>query len=255
VIWVLVGVVIVCLVGLVVLARQSSALAASNKAATVTLEDTKAHVATARQERDDTAARLAAAEAEVVAAHRATEYAEARANLAESGLAFRRQEMAFSVARAQLEALWSLACLEQGRAWRLTMALPLDPATPSGPDSLATAVEREIDRIREETGTPGEVAAALPDELGAGDAMVVLKALQGLMAVLTRYSDAFDLKMGVETGQMVATLTCEGFDGPDTVADEATALLEALRPAGGEIDVDRDAEGRLEARLTLPLNA
>jgi hypothetical protein len=251
--WALVAALIVVAIAAVVLARRLASANALAKEATTTVEDTKAKLHAANQETSDAHDTVAAAQLKIEEAHRATEQAEARAGLAESGLAFRRQEAASSAARAHLEALWALACLEQGRAWRLTMAMPEDIERAQGLNTLSGAVEREIERIREETGTPGQLSAVLPDDLAAGDAIVVLRALQGLMAILTRYSDAFDLHLSVDDNRLVAALTCEGFDGPDTVADEATALLRALGPAQGEIDVDRDEVGRLTARLVVPI--
>jgi len=251
--WVLVGALVVLAVVIAAMVRLLRSARAEAKQATQTVEDGKALVAAAHQELDEANEALAAAHRETEAAHLAAEQSEVRASLAESGLAFTQQRAASSASRAHLEALWALACLEQGRAWRLTMAMPDDSQTDEAPNTLRRVVEREIERIREETGTPGQLTATLPDELAAGDALVVLRALQGLMAILTRYSDAFDLHLAIEDDRLVAGLTCEGFDGPDTVADEATSLLRALGPAQGEIDVERDDEGRLAARLVIPL--
>ena len=253
--WILVAVIVVLAVALAWLFRRQRDAWASARTATAATEEAKARVAQARKEASDADARLDAAQAGAEQAAQtqaqALAIAEDRMRLAESGLIFARQEAAASTARAHLETLWTLACLEQGRAERMTMPLPGDGA--AGPPGLAAAIAHEVERIREETGTPGQLSVTLQGELAAGDAVIALRALQGLLAVLTRYSEAFELRVGAEAGRLVATVVCDGFDGPDTVADEATALLRALRPALGEIDVDRDEGGRLEATLTIPL--
>jgi multidrug efflux pump subunit AcrA (membrane-fusion protein) len=251
--WVLVGVVVVLAVAVAVLARQFAAARGATQRATQALDSANATVQAVNRQLDEAREQVIAARDAADAAQAAAEQAEIRAELAESGLAFTQQTASSSAARAHLEALWALACLEQGRAWRLTMAMPEETPTVDGPNSLWRTVEREIERIREETGTPGHLSASLPDEMAAGDAVVVLRALQGLMAILARYSDAFDLHLSIEDERVVAGLTCEAFDGPDTVADEATSLLRALGPVQGEIDVDRDEAGRLAARLVIPL--
>ena len=251
--WILVAALVVGAVVIIVMVRQLRAARSAAQQATQTIGDGKARVAAAHQDLAEARESLSVARQATEAAQQAAAQAEVRASLAESGLAFRQQQASSSAARAHLEALWALACLEQGRAWRLTMAMPDEPQAQEEPPTLRRAVEREIERIREETGTPGQLSATLPDELAAGDALVVLRALQSLMAILTRYSDAFDLHLSVEDERLVAGLTCEGFNGPDTVADEATSLLRALGPAQGEIDVKRDDAGRLAARLVIPL--
>ncbi len=179
-----------------------------------------------------------------------------RAARAEGELALARQSSlpasAPSDRSAEFESLWALALLEQERAWRLTMALPAGDSGLAHARGLVEVVDAEIARIREETGTPGRLYPSVALEPTAGEAVVALRAVQVLLAAVIRYSDAFDLYLSSDDGGLAATLVCENFDGPDSVAEDASALYRAVAPAGGAVDIDRDDEGRLQAHLHLP---
>lgn len=175
-----------------------------------------------------------------------------RALQAEARLAVTRRQL--SAAQLSLESLWELAVLEGERAWRLAMGSPRPQASRGARPTLGAAVDAEVQRIREETGTPGAARTALAGEPAPVDAIVALRAVQALLAVLTRYSQGYDLELrgGGGDGKLVATLVCEGFEGPDAVADETSSVLGALTPAGGDLDIDSLPDGRLRATLSVP---
>ncbi len=81
---------------------------------------------------------------------------------------------------------------------------------------------------------------------------MVLTAVKVLLSALTRHCQGYDLYVHRWKRRLSAVVVCEGFDGPDTVADDTTAVLVALSRAGGDVDIDRDPEGRLRARVSLP---
>jgi hypothetical protein len=161
-----------------------------------------------------------------------------------------RQDSADGV--ASLEALWSLALLEQERAWRLTMATPA-AAGAGGPRRLAEVLDTEISRIREEAGTPGRLHSELAEEPPPAVAVVALRAVEAMLGAITRYSDAYDLYLSTADQELDAVLVCENFDGPDAVADDASAVYRAVAPVGGSLDIGHDKQDRLEARLRVPL--
>jgi multidrug efflux pump subunit AcrA (membrane-fusion protein) len=153
--------------------------------------------------------------------------------------------------RSALEGLWKLAVIEGRRDWQLTMA-QAGPGGPVAATTLADTLSGDVDRIREETGTPGSIRSALAAEPGAAESVITLRAVQALLAVLARYCDAYDLQLSGDGGKLVATLTCERFQGGETVLADASSVAEAVGPCGGNLDLRQDAGGRLHARLSLP---
>ncbi|HWG74510.1 MAG TPA: hypothetical protein VG184_10710 [Acidimicrobiales bacterium] len=250
--WALIGVVVVLVVAIVATFRVARSARAALAGAAARAATAEAGIGEAQRSAADAAV---SAETLVAAERSRAQLAADRATQAEARLALARQEAATSVPEpgvAHLQALWSLALLDQDRSWRLTMALPQGTDDGHRSRSLADALEGEVSRIREETGTPGTLEVSLDDEPGPGDALLVLRCVQGLLAVLARHSQAFDLRVVTGDGRLVATVACDDFDGPDTVADETTALLSAVRGARGEVDIDRDTDGRLRATFSLP---
>lgn len=251
--WALLAIVVVCLVGLAVLTvtwRRTRAAEAVNRTQVAHLKrqvaDATRQATDAQQRADDDAA---AARAE----RRRAQEADDRVIHIEGELALARQQaLANAEARAELDSLWALALLEQERVWRLTMALPASGLTNDHPRGLVEVIEADLARIREETGTPGRLHPAVNRQIEAGEAVVALRAVQAMLGAITRYSDTFDLHLATDDAGLDATLVCENFDGPDSVAEEASALYRAVAPSGGALDIDRDAEGRLQARLRLP---
>jgi hypothetical protein len=255
--WALIAIIVVCVAALGLVIRHDAIAATSVRASEARAAEATQRADQVAQQSAGAVDRIREAEARALGEHERAVAAEERAKEAEARLTYAHQttealtEMVAAPAVGHLRTLWALALLEQDRTWRLTMALP------SGTDehrtrTLADALEGEISRIREETGTPGTLVVDLRREPEPGDAVMVLRSIQGLLALLTRHSQAFDLHVGTAANRVVTTVVCEDFDGPDTVADEATALLEALRHSGGELTIDRSDDGRLRARMQFP---
>jgi hypothetical protein len=84
---------------------------------------------------------------------------------------------------------------------------------------------------------------------------MMLRSVQALLSALGRHCQGYDLYIHQWEGRLAAVVVCERFDGPDSVADDASAILAALKPAGGQLDLDRDPKGRLRARLSFAVAA
>lgn len=155
---------------------------------------------------------------------------------------------------AVVEALWGLSVAERHRIRREDAAVSTaEPGwRPDGLD-LQEALAEEVGRRREETGTPGTLDVDLPGDPGPGQSMVALRAVQGLLDALGRHCQAYDLYVHHFEDRLLAVVVLDGFDGPDTAADDTAAVLAALGPVDGRLEVDRDSEGRLRARLSLPV--
>ncbi|MBO0894446.1 MAG: hypothetical protein J2O39_08720, partial [Acidimicrobiales bacterium] len=157
-----------------------------------------------------------------------------------------------------LAALWSLARIRQEWLSRQVSSLSLEGVHLEGTwaeVSLAEVLDEEVSRIREETGTPGALRTSLHDEPPAGQSMLLLAGVQALLEALARHCQAYDLYVHHWEQRLTAIVVCESFDGPDRVASDTEAVLSAIAPAGGELALDRDQQGRLRARLSLPLES
>ena len=152
-----------------------------------------------------------------------------------------------------LEALWALTALEQTRARRFAEAVSTAAPSASAPGAIAAGLEEEVARLRDDTGTPGTLRVALDTEPAPGDAELLLRSVQALLAVLSRHCQGYDLYVHRWEQRLLAVLVCEAFDGPDSVADETSEVLAALGPVDGRIELDRDPQGRLRARLSIPV--
>ncbi|MGI8752891.1 MAG: hypothetical protein ACR2MN_11370 [Acidimicrobiales bacterium] len=204
-----------------------------------------------RAEADRHAAVQAGADAERRAA-----VATARAEEADAALRRRTTPgQALVTAQGRLDALWGLSCL--AAAWERRGAETQSTASAPAvvPGDLAAVLDVEIGRIREEAGTPGTVRMAVEPPAVGAEAVVVLRSVQLLLSALARHCQGYDLYVHRWERRISAVVVCEGFDGPDTVADDTTAVLMALSPADGDVDIDRDPEGRMRARLSLPTSA
>jgi hypothetical protein len=152
----------------------------------------------------------------------------------------------------RLPSLWALTLLEQQRQWHLTMAATAAPG-PGAPDNLPGALDIEVERIREEVGTPGTLTVTLSPTTTDDDA-IVFHATRQLLALLVPHTQAFDLILERVDDQAVLELTCTGWEGPDQVAEGVGRLLEAVAPAGGDLELDMLPGDRLQATLRLPLD-
>jgi hypothetical protein len=156
---------------------------------------------------------------------------------------------------SMLGALWSLARIRQEWLSRQVAGMTLEDAPEEGTWAQVTleeVLDEEVSRIREDTGTPGALRTSLHDEPPAGEALLLLAGVQALLEALTRHCQAYDLYVHHWEQRLTAIVVCEGFDGPDRVATDTEAVLSAIAPAGGELALDRDQQGRLRARLSLP---
>jgi hypothetical protein len=183
------------------------------------------------------------------AAHQATEDRLARA-------ATELEEMRAAAAAAlapdppdvRLAALWALAQIEQQRAWRLSTGSDVDGDTGLGP-----ALAMEVERIREDVGTPGSLETRLDEPVAVHDAAFALSAARGLLAVLVPHTQAYDMAIEQDGSQLAIEVVCTGWEGPAEAADDVSRLLAAVAPAGGNLSLDTDPDGRLRATLQLPL--
>jgi hypothetical protein len=146
----------------------------------------------------------------------------------------------------RLDSLWELALLELRHGW--------GGEELQGAPGIAEALAGELTRIREETGTPGNLRTTLDAEPSPGDSLLALKATAGLLAVLVRHTQAYDVVLSGKPERLVVTVTCEGWEGPERVADDISELYLALRPAGALLEVDTDTVGRVLATLQLPMS-
>lgn len=247
----LVAAVAVAAVAVAVALWQHRAVRVATSSSRRRLAGAEQRAAQAHQEAQDAMRRVELAEKEARMERVQAQAAADRALQADARLAVTRRDG--DQARASLDTLWALAALESDRAWRLTMGSLGGPGASGVPSTLEAALAAEVERIREETGAPGQFRAAISRPLSAADAVLGLRAVQTLLATLTRYSQSYGLEVGDRDGRLVATLACEGFDAPDSVADETTSLLAAIAPRGGDLDLDSLPDGRLQARLSLPL--
>ena len=157
-----------------------------------------------------------------------------------------------SEARNRLAALWGLTLFELARAWPLDSpdgVVERDSATGS---NLAAALSNEVERIREETGTPGTLRSDLDPAPAAPVSEAVWRTSKALLGVLVRHTQAFDVVLSRQAPDLVATVVCEGWEGPESVADDISELYAVVAPSGIHLEVDQDAEGRVRATLRVP---
>jgi hypothetical protein len=152
----------------------------------------------------------------------------------------------------RLPSLWALTLLEQERQWRLGQAAGSDVESGGRPDQLDGVLAVEVERIREEIGTPGSLDARVSPPVSAGDAALIFHATRQLLGLLVPYTQAFDLSVGRTGDEVVLELTCSGWEGTASLADGVGRLLEAVAPAGGDIELDLLDDERLQAVLRLP---
>jgi len=126
----------------------------------------------------------------------------------------------------------------------------------SPPASVATllvaAVEAQLDALREEVGTPGDLLADLPslEGLRAPAALLALEALSELLDHAARLADGLTVTLRADGQLFEITVDLEGasVEGLGSVAEELAGLLD---PAAGTISVDAQP-GSVRVRLGLP---
>ena len=242
--WILVAVLAVIATGLGVAVRQArhqrDRAQEGKGAAEARLGALEAESAAAERTAAD---RVAALEAEVAAGRDAAQAGTAA--VAAQAVA----EARLGTVEPRLAALWALALLEQQRTWRLSLASP----NAAGPDGLAGALAMEVDRIREEVGTPGTLELRLDPPVATGDAALALLAARELLAALVPHTQSYDVVVGREGPRLSVDVVCTGWEGPTEAADDVSRLLAAVAPTGGDLQLDADTDGRLLARLQIDL--
>jgi hypothetical protein len=156
--------------------------------------------------------------------------------------------------RRVLDATWNVHRLgveaeRRRNAEQTTVAVDLD-----APVGLYDALVDEVDRIREEIGTPGTVRGRLRSEPDPAAALLLFRAAQYTLGVLARRTQAFDLNVAEAAGAVTVTVVCEDADVVEMPGEETTALARAIRPAGADLYVDRDPAGQLRAQLSIPVS-
>lgn len=203
-------------------------------------------------------ARSATLSAQAVAATTANHAAKARITALETQVESAEQQTQRAEARLaaleakgdpRLVALWALAQLEQQRAWRLSLAAVIE----GEPDGLRGALAMEVDRIREEVGTPGTLDLKVDPPVTVDDAALALLAARELLASLVPHTQAYDMVIGRDGSRLDIEVVCTGWEGPAEAADDISRLLAAIAPAGGDLQLDTDADGRLRAVVQLQL--
>ncbi len=174
----------------------------------------------------------------------AASIAEGRALAAETELA--------GASVGMLDAAWALAGLRVG--WDLRRHAALVPAAASTPEvDLVVAAGAEVQRIREEIGTPGVLAAQPLPQLPAPVALVALLAVEGLLAAVVRRTQAYDLSLACADGYLLAEVACEGDEGITADDADLASVTAAVARAGADLRSGRRSDGVLVARLRVPL--
>jgi hypothetical protein len=157
-----------------------------------------------------------------------------------------------AASRSRLEALWTLVRLEQHRSWRLTLA----PSSAGWPDEplpdLTGILKMEVERIREEVGTPGSVEASI-DDVRPEDAVLCVSATRELLRVLTMHTHAYEVSAWTKYGQLNVEVLCSGWEGNDVVLADTAGIRDALVPVGGDLRLEPPRKSRLRATLSLPM--
>jgi hypothetical protein len=159
-------------------------------------------------------------------------------------------------AQARLEAMWALVRLEQHRNWRLTLAPPAagwSDTVPEVPVDLTGVLTMEVERIREEVGTPGSLEASVSD-LRPEDAVLCVSATRELLRVLTLHTTAYEVSVWTKPGQLIVEVICIGWEGEEGVLADAAGIREAISDVGGDLRLEPTRRSRLRATLSLPLS-
>jgi hypothetical protein len=245
----------------VVLAVAVAATTGAVLAARSRREVLATELADAQSARDRSGTELARAQ-EATAAKQAAlnasaaELARARQEMTEKDTALAaahaREDRAGASARADrgaLDGLWAIAQLECGWA-RRRQGLPADGSAESG---LAALLAAEVERIREEVGTPGSLELTITREVTGREELLVCRSAQALLEAVARRSQAFDLATTVDHAELAITVICHDVDRPETIMADLSALAGAIEPAGGQLHAKPPEEGQLRAEIHFPV--
>jgi len=156
-------------------------------------------------------------------------------------------------AQARLEAMWALVRLEQHRSWRVTFAPPAAGWSDHAPVDLTGVLTMEVERIREEVGTPGSLEASIND-LRPEDAVLCVSATRELLRVLTLHTTAYEVSVWTKPGQLIVEVICIGWEGEEGVLADAAGIREAIAVVGGDLRLEPTRRSRLRATLSFPLS-
>jgi hypothetical protein len=206
-------------------------------------------LAAAKQEIEDQAEQMEAAR-ETFSRYR-SELRNARAQMATQQDEMKMSRRA-AAAESRLEALWALVRLEQHRSWRLTLA----PSSAGWPDEplpdLPGILHMEVERIREEVGTPGSVEVSI-DEVPAEDAVLCVSATRELLRVLTLHTHAYEISVWTKYAKLNVEVLCSGWEGDNGALADTASIRDAVVGLGGDLHLEPPRKNRLRATLTLPL--
>lgn len=150
--------------------------------------------------------------------------------------------------------LWTLERLELDVHRRRQAAVTPD-AVSIYDTVLGGAIEREVERIREEVGTPGELHSEIgadPDEVTG---LVVIGAIRRTLAAVARACEAYDLYVKTEHGRLQVQVVCELFDSAwmDDTTTDVGAVASAVAPAGATAVFRPGEAGAAVAELSFPV--
>lgn len=159
-------------------------------------------------------------------------------------------EAAARVAWGALDALWGIGQLEA--SWALRDEAAITTATlDADAGGLAGVLGEEVERVRDEAGTPGTLRVDAPD-VPAGTATLVARGVHALVSPLARHCDSYALKVERSDLRVVVTVDGHGFDGSETLRADLGTLAATLA-LGGVIATFHSAEGMLRAVMEVPV--
>lgn len=197
-------------------------------AAIVALGVTRGALRDARRHGDELSADLTAAHGELSSAR--DELSSTRTELAAS-----RADV--DVRDALLQSLWGLELLRVVREWAVTGGdVPGDDASVAAHTGaeLVMALRMELDRQREESGIPGELAPSTAvGALPVSTALAALRLVEEVMAVVSRPSEGLTVRAVVDGDELVVTMQL------DEAEPDVPAIVRGLATgAGASVAVD-----------------
>lgn len=150
--------------------------------------------------------------------------------------------------------LWTLERLELD-VHRRDQAVVTPDAVSTYDTVLGGALEREVERIREEVGTPGELHAELGADPDERIGLVVIGAVRRTLASVARGCEAYDLFVKTQHGRLQIQAVCELFDEGwfERTASDIGAVAAAVAPAGATAVFRPGQGGESVAELTFPV--
>lgn len=183
-----------------------------------------------------------------------TSRARSRIEILEADLAeaiARRDEKAIAVA------MWELELERSIRRWS-DVVVPVEDDHRSESDNggrLARAIEREVERLREEVGVSIRFDGGLQFELEAETALGALRVCEELLALAAKRADEVDVSLDQADGSFSVTLTCRGWDESDADRDGLIEPLEAMTEKLGGTMSSESSDEFFQMQIELPVAA